>query len=427
MQRDHTNAGDSSGELLSYWQKTSTHPSLSTDLPRDIDVAVIGGGLLGVSTCYWLARAGVEVALLERTALVHGATGRNGGFVTVGTAEPYADALTRLGRETSRDVLTLTIENKALVGQVVAEEGIACHYREPGNLELALSETQLAGLKRTTEALRADGLPAMLLDRTQAQEFVNTPLGPEIVGGKFLPGLGLVHSAKLILGVAEAAQRYGARMYQATALRLEAIENGVLIHTSAGIMQSGAVVVALNAWTSELLPVLDEVIVPVRGQVVAYAPVAPVFPTGMQARVSSTGEYWQQTVDGSIVLGGGRAVEYRNGMGIKEIRLTEEVQAAIEQVFPRLFPALSGLKVAQRWAGLMAFTPDYIPVADRVPDVPGAWVVGGFSGFGMPFGLRLGQLLATAVTNGDAPAQLQPFRLARPTLQRKENENLRRQ
>jgi gamma-glutamylputrescine oxidase len=410
MHIDHT------PDFPSYWHRTSTRMALSPDLPRTVDVAVIGGGLLGVSTCYWLARAGINVALLERTGLVHGATGRNGGFVTVGTAEPYADALTRLGHETARAVLDLTIENKALVGQVVAEEEIACHYREPGNLELALGAEQFAGLKRTVEALQADGFPAMLLDRAQAQELVKTPLGPEIVGGKFMPGLGLVHSAKLILGVAQAAQRYGAHLYEANVLQLETDGNGVRVHTSRGTVQAGAVVVALNAWTGELLPALEEVIVPTRGQVLAYAPIAPVFTTGLQARVSATGEYWQQTLDGSIVLGGCRALEMNKGMGIKESQLTEDVQAALEGVFPRLFPQLSGLQVAQRWAGLMAFTPDYIPVADRVPDMPGVWVVGGFSGFGMPFGLRLGQLLATAATSEITPTGLHPFRLPRPTL-----------
>src|SRR5258708_38431662 len=64
---------------ISYWQRTVPDFPLSTDLPSAVDTAVIGGGLLGASTCYWLAKAGVRVALLERTAIAAGATGRNGG------------------------------------------------------------------------------------------------------------------------------------------------------------------------------------------------------------------------------------------------------------------------------------------------------------------------------------------------------------
>ena len=95
---------------------------------------------------------------------------------------------------------------------------------------------------------------------------------------------------------------------------------------------------------------------------------------------------------------------------------TLEVQTALEHILPRLFPALNGLRVEHRWAGLMAFTRDYLPIADHVPDIPHAWVVGGFSGHGMPFGLRLGQLLAETVTSGLPPVALKPFRLDRPTL-----------
>src|SRR5258708_40212276 len=69
---------------ISYWQRTVPDFPLSTDLPSAVDTAVIGGGLLGASTCYWLAKAGVRVALLERTAIAAGATGRNGGVFFIG-------------------------------------------------------------------------------------------------------------------------------------------------------------------------------------------------------------------------------------------------------------------------------------------------------------------------------------------------------
>ena len=71
-----------------------------------------------------------------------------------------------------------------------------------------------------------------------------------------------------------------------------------------------------------------------------------------------------------------------------------------------------------RWAGLMAFTADYLPVTDRAPALPGAWVTGGFCGHGMPFGMRLGQLLAEAAATGARPAELAPLRIDRPTLTR---------
>jgi glycine/D-amino acid oxidase-like deaminating enzyme len=281
---------------------------------------------------------------------------------------------------------------------------------------LALNTEQLSELEQTVRSIQTDGFRAMLLDRERVQDMINTPLGPEIVGGQFLPENGLLHSARLVQGLVNAAHHHGARMCIATVTHLRPDGRNVLISTSQGILRAGAVVIAVNVWTGNLLPSLAELIKPVRGQVLAYAPIPPVFSTGMSATITPTGEYWQQTVDGTIVLGGCRAVAPGYDIGVQVSQPTPEVQSALEHILPRLFPALRGLRVEQRWAGLMAFTPDYLPIVDRVPGIPNAWVVGGFSGHGMPFGLRLGQLLADAVTNELPSVALNPFRLNRPTL-----------
>ncbi len=403
-------------EPLSYWLKTTSQPVLPTDLPSTADIAVIGGGLLGAAISYWLARAGRAVVLLERAMPAYGATGRNGGFVSVGLAEPYARAIERHGREVAHAIWELTLENRALLRQVLAKEQIACDYREPGTLSLALSTEHLAELEQTVAAIQADGFSALLLGREQVQDMIATQLGPEIVGGEFIPENGLVHSARLVQGLVGAAQRHGARMCRAEVTDLTPDGNGIRISTVQGTLSASTAVIAVNAWTSDLIPGLARLITPVRGQVLAYAPLPPVFSTSMSAAITPTGEYWQQTVDGTIVVGGCRAMAPEYDVGVRVSLPTPEVQAALDCILPRLFPSLSGLQVEHRWAGLMAFTPDYLPIADRVPDMPHAWVVGGFSGHGMPFGLRVGQLLAHAVTSGLPPADLKPFRLDRPTL-----------
>ena len=403
-------------EPPSYWQQRVPPTRLSADLPSRVDVAVVGGGLLGAATCYWLARAGATVVLLERTGLASGATGRNGGMVSIGTAQSYPRAVARLGHTTARDVWMLTLQNRALLRQVLVEEQIICDYREVGHLSLALREEHLVEFEHTVTALQADGFAATLLDRRQVQALVDTPLGPEVVGGKFVPEQGLVHSARLVHGLVGAAQQHGACACLATVTQLAADGAGVFVSTTRGMVCAGAVVVAINAWTDELLPVLTEQIRPVRGQVLAYAPITSVFRIGMSVALTTTGEYWQQTRDGTIVLGGCRAVAAGQDVDVRVSQPTPEVQTALEQVLPRLFPQLGGLRVQHRWAGLMAFTPDFLPIADRASDIPRVWVVGGFSGHGMTFGMRLGQLLAEAATSGRSPAALAPFRLDRPTL-----------
>lgn len=403
--------------LRSYWHETATLPIPDDPFPGAADVLVVGGGLLGCWTAYWLARAGVAVTVVERTAIGWGATGRNGGFVGSGTAVGYADAIARYGHDAARDLWQLTLDGQALAKRIVAEEGIACDHRAPGILSLALGEAELDDMGRDIEAVRADGFHGRILDRRAAQGLVDTPLAGEISGGAmFSQDGGQLHSLRYLSGLADAARRRGARFCLAGVTGLTTEGDGTRVETTAGTVRARRVVVCVNAWSADVVPDLAGLVVPVRGQILAYEPTTPVFRLGMAASVTPSGEYWQQTPDGSIVIGGCRADAPGGDIGVREIVPTPDVTARIEAVLPRLFPELTGLRVARRWAGPMAFTADYLPVADAAPGLPGVWVTGGFCGHGMPYGPRVGQLLAEAATTGTTPAELAPLRIARPTL-----------
>ncbi len=417
MQQEPTKMSTTLHEPPSYWQETAPRVAFSPHLPSGADVVIIGGGLLGAAICYWVARTGRSVILLERTTLAGGATGRNGGFISVGPDKPYAEAIARLGYETARTILDVTLDSQKLLRHMIEEENIACDYREPGHLHLTLQEEELRIFAQSSFALQQDGVSAVLLNREQMREFITTPLGPQIRGALFVPNMGLVHPVKLVQGIVAAAQRYGARSMMTTVQHLSAEGDGIRLQTTHGSLSAQRVIVATNAWIPDLLPQMRQVITPVRGQVLTYQPLPPLFTTGVTVDLSGSEEYWQQAPDGSIILGGCRMVAEGHDIGIRVSQPTGVVQNALEQVFPHLFPSLPELHVAHRWAGLMAFTPDFLPIADRVPDLPHTWVVGGFCGHGMPFGLRFGQLLAEAVVNGVVSPLLKPFRFNRPTLQ----------
>jgi gamma-glutamylputrescine oxidase len=406
----HTNP-----ESPSYWQETTERVVLSEQLPGRADVAIIGGGILGAATCYWLSRVGISTVLLERDTLAYGATGRNGGFVSTGPAEDYLKAVERHGSETVQAVFHMTIENQQLLHQVLDEEGISCDYHTPGSIHIALDEEEWNHLVQETYALQQVGITVEMLERQHLQNLIKTPLSSEIPGGRFNPVDAVIHPIKLVQGLIKAARRRGASVCKAMVTQLEARKGSLSIHTIRGSISAEKVIVATNAWISTLLPFFAPFISPVRGQMLAYAPIPSVFSTGMGASITPTGEYWQQRSDGVIVLGGCRAAAHDLDVGLKPNQPTKEVQTALENILPTLFPQLQGLQVQQRWAGLMAFTPDYMPIVDQVPDMPGVWTVGGFSGHGMPFGMRMSQLLADEILNNTRSANLQPFRLDRFT------------
>lgn len=405
----------------SHWHATLDRPALpDDDLPPRADVAVVGGGVLGAMATYWLARAGARPVLVERGGPAAGASGNNGGLCITGTAESYPDAVARLGREAAKAIWALTLDGFALLQSVVAEEAIDCQLRPAGHINLALDEAQLEGFRRAAALLREDGFDGVEpLDRAAAAEALGVELGPEVVGGKFNRNAASLHSARLVHGVLAAAARHGARLcWRAEVRALRAGDGRVTLETSRGALEAGAAVVAANAWSGDLLPELAGLIVPVRGQALATARIAPALRCAFGASLTPTGEYGQQTPEGTVIFGGCRTVAPGRDVGVREMVPTDEVQAAMDEALVRLFPALRGVAIERRWAGLMAFTPDHTPVAGAAPGMPGVWFAGGFSGHGMPFSAPLGRLLAEAALSGAAPAALAPLSLGRASLGR---------
>lgn len=303
---------------ISYWQRTAPTVPLSTEVPRSVDVAVIGGGLMGVATSYWLARAGIPVALLEREAIGWGATGRNGGFVDTGSAGIYLETIRHLGYEVAHTVMTDTLINQELLRQVLEEEALECQYREPGTIQLALTDAQEDLLRTEAATFQADGFSADFLDHEAIQALIKTKLSLEIRGGCFKPRQGLIHSAGFVRGLAQAALRRGARAYQAEVRALAPDGQHLRLQTSQGIIHAGTVVVAVNAWIGQLLPELADLIVPFREQMLAYAPLPPVFSHGMLVHATA-GEYFQQTPNGTILIGGCNTVAPRGDRGVWEM------------------------------------------------------------------------------------------------------------
>lgn len=400
----------------SYWHATSDMNFASSPLPKHISHVVVGGGIVGSATAYFLAKAGHQVALIERIHPAHGATGRNGGFIGFGPAEGYVGAQQRLGTAAAQHIYELTRFNGKLARDVIHSEGIDCHFREPGTLNLSLSAADHADAARSVAALNADGYAAELLDRAQLQSMIHTPLGEEVVGASYSPTSAMIHSGRLVRGVVDAALRHGALLCIANVERIEHHDGHPVIVTDQGNITADNVVLGLNAWSRQLAPALNGIITPVRGQILATEPTAPVFFNGMGTDITPTGEYWQQTLDGSIVLGGCRQVAHNKDVDLYDIGITDDVQQALDAVLPRLFPALSNVKIARRWAGMMAFTPDYIPVIDAMPDMPNVWAGGGFCGSGMPFGFMAGYYLAQSASQGKTAAELAPLAYSRPTL-----------
>jgi glycine/D-amino acid oxidase-like deaminating enzyme len=382
----------------------------SVELPPRAEVAILGAGIMGSATAYWLARAGQRPVVLERNpGPAQGATGRNGGLHVTGPARDYAEAVQAQGRAAAQEIVRATFLNQELLEEVLAREDIDAHYQRTGFMSLAASVDERALMQASARLLQADGFPAEWLDRPAAIEKLGTPLAPEFVGALFKSNDAVLHSARYTLGVAQAALRRGARFaFSTSVVRVEPGPGGRgwAVHTSRGLLMAEQLVVTLNAWADEVFPELERVLTPVRGHIVLTAPVEFRL-TPWSANQGY--EYGRQLENGQLLIGGMRHVRADMDRGHRPVpggnvpEVQPEVVRVLSDYPSRLFPKTAGVPMVHHWTGMMDFSPDHNPLAGRWPGREGLWLLVGLSGHGMPYSLVLPRAIAAQVAGVESP------------------------
>lgn len=335
-------------------------------LPERADVMIVGGGITGLALLRWLPGA----VLVERDRVGAGASGRSAGFLRAGVAASYLEATRRYGRERARSLWAFTAETHELLAEALA--GRACGYRRRGSVALAAGPEEAQELEESAELLREDGFAA-LWDGA----------------GLCSPGDGELDPLEALLVLAADAPAGAIR----EGVAVEAIEpstRGVRVHAAGAECLAGAVVLATNADTCPLAPQVP--IRPVRAQMAATAPERrPV--AGAPTSADRGFRYWRQLPDGRVLLGGYRDRALEQEVGRAAVT-TPLIQGHLDAHLRELGATAP---VTNRWAGIMGFTPDGLPVVGAVPGWPGVHVCGGYSCHGLSFAFHCARRLAAAL------------------------------
>ena len=203
----------------SLWAATAReradYPALEADLQAD--VAVIGGGILGLSTALALAEAGRSVVVLEAAEIGAGASGRNGGLVVPSLPRVGPDdVLRRLGELRGGSFIRTVLGAPAEVAGMIARFGIACGFTQAGWLNPAHGPAMVAGLERRLAAWQLFGSPATLLSRAQARARIGSDA---FFGAIADPTGGHLNPLDYTRGLARAAHAAGARVFAESPLR----------------------------------------------------------------------------------------------------------------------------------------------------------------------------------------------------------------
>ncbi len=360
---------------------------------------VVGGGIIGTSVAYFLAREGLEVFLLERSRLGDGASGACEGLLLVQSKKPGLHLL-------------MALRSIAMYPQLIEDIGVDVEWERRGALFVATEAADLEGLVELARQQQAAGIEAVILDREEVLR-AEPALGSCVCGGCLTVDDAQLNPFKVIYGLAQALVRMGGRVW--VGCEVEGVrvcgDRVTGVYTSRGVLGADLVVNAAGVAAAGLVRRLGITlpIRPRRGQVMVTEAVAPLirrpvveaayarlkFSRGAEGtpRVSLVLE---QTRRGNLLLG-----STREFVGCDR-RSTHQGASAIARRATLILPSLSRASIIRIYAGLRPHTPDGLPIIDWVGP-QGLVVAAGHEGDGVTLAPLTGRLVADLVT-GRRPA-----------------------
>jgi glycine/D-amino acid oxidase-like deaminating enzyme len=403
---------------ISLWLEDSgddlvPRPELPGDL--DVDVAIVGAGLTGLWTAYYLTERdpSLRVAVLEKEVAGFGASGRNGGWASALFPVSRARLASLPGSSRSKAVAMTAAMRSCVdeVGRVATAEGIDCDFHKGGTVVLARTEVQLARARAEVEAAHAWGDTQddiRLLDPREAACYARAS---RTLGATYTPHCARIQPAKLVRGLARVAEARGVRVYERTPVR--AIGPSI-VHTEHGRVRAQYVVRATEGFTTRLAG-LKRAVIPVYSLIVATAPLpASVWDEiGLAGRPTFSDHrhlviYGQRSADDRLVFGG-RGAPYHFSSSIQpEFDRDATVFGALRRTLVDLFPAVAGHEFTHEWGGPLGIARDWMASVGLDP-VTGIGWAGGYVGDGVSTTNLAGRTLADLVTGTDSDLAALPW------------------
>lgn len=430
--------------VASTWNKPFKQP---TRMPAKTDVVIVGGGIVGVSTAWTLAKQGIDVVLCEKGHIAGEQSGRNWGWVRV------------QGRDT-REV-PMMLESMRIWDTFETELGEEVGFTRGGCLFTANSDKELRGFEDWVNTAREYQIDTRIIDARELKRLVPGS-AVEWTGAMYTPSDGRAEPHKAAPAIARAAKRSGARILTACAVRgIETTAGRVsAVVTEHGTIETSTVLCAAGAWTSMFCRSID-INVPqlrVRGTVARTAPADAVingniFDERLGIRRRQDGGYtiahgsvlehpvtpssfryffkflpvlMQDLKIVSLTFGRDFIDEWSTAKKwaldaptvFEENRVlnpapTPKVLQGIRQNLDAMFPELANTPIVESWAGMIESSPDVVPVIDAIDSLPGFHIATGFSGHGFGLGPGAGKAAAGMLTGLDSGIDISAMRLGR--------------
>ncbi|HEV2438995.1 MAG TPA: FAD-binding oxidoreductase [bacterium] len=376
-----------------YWLDTAPEfPDRSGQpLPDAVDVAIVGGGITGLNAAIRLARKGAATVVLEQGRFGSGASGRNGGMCTTGVSVGPATAVKRYGLAAARAYHDAYRDAVDFVETLVRIERIDCDFSRAGRLGVAFRPSHHAH-QRATQRLLAEQFGHEMTLISPAG--LRAELGSTYYHGGLVDPLSAgLHPGKFVRGLAEAAERAGARLHEITTVT--GVRRGpnarYRVQTPRGSLSARQVLLATDAYTTGIFPKLRRRMVIVGSFIVVTEPLGDalareIIPRGrMVVDTKNIGHYFRLTPDGRLLFGGRARFALSNpDSDRKSAKILKDDMLAV-------FPQLAGKRIEYAWGGHVGFPFDRMPHAGQMD---GLYYSMGYSGHGVQMASFMGARMA---------------------------------
>jgi glycine/D-amino acid oxidase-like deaminating enzyme len=385
---------------LSFWLATAPAFGAAARGPvaGRTDVIVVGGGFTGLSAALALARAGIGVTLLEAKNVVSAASGRNGGHCNNGLSQSFSAVVERFGIERACEMYRAFDAGVDLVETLVAREAIDCDFVRSGKLKLAAKPNHFDGLKRAQEVLaRNVDAETTIIEKSALSNEIGSN---EYSGGLLQRRSATLHVGRFGVGLAHAAQRAGAVIYENTAVTgIERQQGGRFrVVTRTGHVEADQVVLANGVPLEGPFAWFRRRIIPVGSFIIVTEPLGKERAHSiMPGRRSCTttrnvGHYFRMTADDRLVFGG--RARFAMSSPTSDLKSGAVLQAALGAVFPQI----AGCRIDYCWGGLVDMTRDRLP---RAGEHNGMHYAVGYSGHGVQMSTYMGNNIARRIAGDD--------------------------